>query len=110
MRKTDQDSDWPTSTAGPHRVPRWPVLYTVSVKILALIFHLSSLTLVSSPGLAFGPVVVGMNSDLYRSHEFSLPEGYVGKSGVELIAQRREARLPSVINLEANETVVFWLD
>ena len=51
-----------------------------------------------------------MNSDLYRSHEFSLPEGYVGRSGVELIAQRREARLPSVINLEANETVVFWLD
>lgn len=59
--------------------------------------------------LAFGPWLVAMNSDLYESRVWTVPAGYVGSRGTELVAGDTVDRLPATWTLAPNQTAVVYI-
>jgi hypothetical protein len=56
--------------------------------------------------LVYGRWLVAMNSDLYKPVTWTLPQGYIGKSGRELIEGKDVPSLPANWTLSANQTAV----
>ena len=59
--------------------------------------------------LVYGPFAVGMNSNLYRSGIWRVPDEYRGLAGVELISGQPVPVLPSSMHLQPNQTVVVYV-
>lgn len=59
--------------------------------------------------LGFGKFAIGMNSNLYRSGEWKVPEQYAGKKAVELITGKTVFPIPKTWQLQANMTAVLFV-
>ena len=70
--------------------------------------HCSSTGLLGVQSLNMGRFAIGMNSNLYISQTWQVPEAFSGQNAVDLMTGQEYASVAATIKLAPNQTVVLF--